>query len=485
MKLRLAILCACFVVVGGGASSWAAAAPGGQPFEMGRFGHVIAYQPVSAPKGVVLFISGDGGWHLGVVGMARHMVQLGLIVVGIDVRTYRRAVNRPGGGCRYYAADFEQLSHAVQQRLKLAEYHVPVLAGYSSGATLAYAVMVQSPPGTYAGVLSLGFCPDLDLVRPPCRGNGLEYTMQGPAAKPKGLVYHAAPANRTRWVVFQGGLDQVCQPAGTAAFVAATGRAELVSLPKVGHGFGVERNWLPQFRLVSASLAAGAVRPPPTPPQVQDLPLIAVPVSAVAGQAAAPANRNRFAVLLTGDGGWTGLDQDVAAALAARGVPVVAMSSLKYFWHARTPEGAARDLDRIVRAYGERWHRSEVLLIGYSFGADVMPFLYNRLPPDTRARVRSISLLGLGDTASFEFHLSDWIPGASSGGLPTAPEVAAIGPGARVLCLYGADEKHTACPAVRRPGVEVEELKGGHHFDGDYAALARRILAYADGAQSR
>ncbi len=482
MKTRLEVLMLGLVALCGVAQVWAAPAAAEQTLEMGRFGKVVVYQPVSKPAGVVIFISGDGGWHLGVVGMARHMVEAGMVVVGVDVRTYRAAVNAPGDECRYYGADFEELSHAVQRRLKLEEYHLPVLAGYSSGATLAYAVMVQSPPGTYAGVLSLGFCPDLDLVRRPCRGSGLEYVMQGAAAKPKGLVYRPASSNRTRWIVFQGDVDKVCDPAATGEFVAATGHGELVSLPKVGHGFGVERNWLPQFRQAQLALAAGAVRPPPSPPQLQGLPLIEVPAAAETAGADSPRDRASFAVLLTGDGGWTGLDQDVAGSLAARGIPVVALNSLKYYWHARTPEEAARDLDQIVRAYGERWKRNRVLLIGYSFGADVLPFLYNRLPQEMRERVRSISLLGLSDTATFEFHLSDWIPGSGGAGRPTVPEIAALGAGARVLCLYGADEKHSACPAARGPGVKVEELDGGHHFDGDYAALARRIIDYADAA---
>ncbi len=480
--LRLGCLLA---AVGCCASAWAGTAHAEQSFEMGRFGKVVVYRPVARPTGVVLFVSGDGGWHLGVVGMAKHMVEAGLIVVGIDVRSYRRAINGPGDECRYYAADFEELAHAIEQRLELEQYHLPVLAGYSSGATLVYAVMVQSPPGTFAGVLSLGFCPDLDLVRRPCRGSGLEYVMQGPEAKPKGLVYRPSQSNRTRWIVMQGQVDQVCDPGGTREFVAATGHGELVELPRVGHGFGVERNWLPQFQQAQLALVAGAVRPPPSPPQLRDLPLIEVPAAAGSLAAAAADDRRRFAVLLTGDGGWTGLDQDVAAALAARGIPVVAMSSLKYFWHARTPDEAARDLDRIVRAYGERWQRSAVLLIGYSFGADVLPFLYNRLPRETRARVQSISLLGLSATASFEFHLSDWIPGSDGEGRPTVPEIAAIGGPVRVLCLYGEDETHSACPAVRRPGVEVAELEGGHHFDGDYAALARRILDFANAAGAR
>jgi type IV secretory pathway VirJ component len=105
---------------------------------------------------VTLFISGDGGWNLGVVGMAEHLVDLGSVVVGIDVRHYRDQVNRDGPGCQYFGGDFEDLSHTVQQRLGLDQYLLPVLAGYSSGATLAYAVAVQSPKGTYAGALSLG-----------------------------------------------------------------------------------------------------------------------------------------------------------------------------------------------------------------------------------------------------------------------------------------------------------------------------------------
>ncbi|MCC7461987.1 MAG: virulence factor family protein [Gammaproteobacteria bacterium] len=457
----------------------------GQSMDMGRFGKVMVYRPESKPAGVVLFISGDGGWHLGVVGMAQHLVDDGMVVVGIDVRTYRAAINAPGEACRYYGADFEELSHAVQRRLQLDEYHLPMLAGYSSGATLAYAVMVQSPPGTYAGVLSLGFCPDLDLIRPPCRGSGLEYTLQGAESRPRGLVYRPAPANRTRWIVMQGDVDAVCAAAATRDFVAATGHGELIALPKVGHGFGVERNWLPQYQQAYRALAAAAVQPPPAPAQLHDLPLIEIPVTEAAARAATPQDRQRLAVLLTGDGGWAGLDQEVAAALAARGIPVVAINSLKYYWHAHTPEEAARDLDRVVRTYGERWRRERVLLIGYSFGADVLPFLYNRLPPDTRRLVQSISLLGLSSTASFEIHLSEWIPGSRQDGPPTVPEIAAMGNGAPVLCLHGASEAGSACPTVRGPGVRVEQLEGGHHFDGAYATLARHIVDYADGSATR
>ena len=47
----------------------------------------------------------------------------------------------------------------------------------------------------------------------------------------------------------------------------------------------------------------------------------------------------------------------------------------------------------------------------------------------------------------------------------------------RTQCFYGQDEKDSACPDLAQRGAEVIRTTGGHHFDGDYEALARRILA--------
>ena len=49
----------------------------------------------------------------------RHLVDLGSVVIGIDIRHYRDQVNRGGAACQDFSGDFENLSHAVQQRLGL------------------------------------------------------------------------------------------------------------------------------------------------------------------------------------------------------------------------------------------------------------------------------------------------------------------------------------------------------------------------------
>jgi type IV secretory pathway VirJ component len=180
---------------------------------------------------------------------------------------------------------------------------------------------------------------------------------------------------------------------------------------------------------------------------------------------------------MSGDGGWAGLDQDVAAALSAKGIPVVGLDSLRYYWTARSPDKLAADTDRMIRYYLEHFGKPRVLLIGYSQGADVLPFAINRLPAATRAHVALAAVMGMSDHALFEFHLSSWISDDNSGPA-TLPEINRI-TGIPVLCIYGADETDSLCPKLDAKKFNIAKLKGGHHFDGDYAGLAREILAAA------
>jgi len=438
----------------------------------GRFGTVRVYVPQGRPRSVALFISGDGGWELGVIDMAHALGAVGAVVIGVDVRQYlaslRSVARRPGAPCQMIAADFEALSHQVQKQIGMSEYLVPVLVGYSSGATVVYAALVQSPPGTFAGALSLGFCPDQDFAGAAlCPGAGLHYRKNAQHE----LVLDPATTLRQPWIALQGEQDQVCSARAAATFAAQVAGGSLVQLPRVGHGFAVERNWLPQFRQAYAALAARAAGAEERPADISDLPVQEVH---------AAGNSPEFALLLTGDGGWAGLDQELAARLAAAGVPTVGLNSLKYFWSRRTADETARDVARVLRHYLLVWHKQRVLLVGYSFGADALPFVVNRLPPELRARVASVSLLGIDANASFEVGVAEWV-GSDAGAAPTRPEVAALAH-LPVLCLYGEGEADSICPSLSSPGVVAEQVGRGHHFSGEYATLADRILAFARGA---
>ena len=200
--------------------------------------------------------------------------------------------------------------------------------------------------------------------------------------------------------------------------------------------------------------------------RVDDLPLLELPAASNA--------RDSFAILLSGDGGWSALDEAVASELNAHGVAVVGWDALRYFWDARTPEGAARDLDRVMRHYAHAWHKSRVLLLGYSQGADTLPFMINRLPADTARLVSATVLIGMGAEAFFEFHVSHWID-TPKGGLPTRSEVTSGRLGS-VFCIYGRRDNDSACPGLRGTGVHAVALAGGHHFDGDYVTLSTAVV---------
>ncbi len=214
----------------------------------GPFGDVSLYRGAGRPRDVVLFLSGDGGWNLGVIPMAQRLADKGAIVAGIDVRHYLQQLESSADDCVSPAADFDNLSRYLQAKLGLKSYLKPTLAGYSSGATLVYATLVEAPVGMFKGALSMGFSPDLDLKKPLCKGSGIEATARRSASGVlEGVDFLPSQMLSGKWISLQGELDQVCPAAATQKFIASVPGAEIVLLPKVGHGFSVEKNWLPQY----------------------------------------------------------------------------------------------------------------------------------------------------------------------------------------------------------------------------------------------
>ena len=238
------------------------------------FGTVTVYRGQSPPRHVVLFISGDGGWNLGVVEMAQRLRDSGALVVGIDIRTFMKSLET-SSSCAYPAGSLEELSRAIQRRYGLASYVPPILAGYSSGATLVYAALAAAPPETFAGAISLGFCPDLEIQRPLCEMRGL-----AAMKRPKGVGFDLAAYARSTvpWMVLQGEVDQVCDAGTTRRFVDHTGSARLFSLPQVGHGFGVPSRLAVQFlqayRAIADAPARATAVQPVTAADIADLSLV-------------------------------------------------------------------------------------------------------------------------------------------------------------------------------------------------------------------
>ncbi|MFV3304183.1 virulence factor family protein [Pseudomonas sp. NY15181] len=176
----------------------------------------------------------------------------------------------------------------------------------------------------------------------------------------------------------------------------------------------------------------------------------------------------------SGDGGWRDLDRDVAAQMAELGYPVVGVDALRYFWEHKTPEQSAADLAVLMQHYRQKWGAKHFVLAGYSFGADVLPAIYNRLPADAKKDVSAVILLAFARSGSFEIEVQGWL-GKAGQEAATGPEMARL-PGPKVLCVYGIEEKdESGCTQPQSVGENLQ-LPGGHHFDENYPALAKRLV---------
>jgi type IV secretory pathway VirJ component len=436
----------------------------------GRFNDFPVYVPAGAPTSVALLLSGAEGWSTAADAIARQLAQQGAMVAGIDWGKFKANLDADTDRCVSPDGDLENLSHFVQAYFHSPTYLSPMLVGISSGSTMAYAMLAQAPRDTFAAALTRDFCPRLALEKPLCRGSGLEFkrSLHG-----HGVELLPSKELGNPWLDLDVEADRACPVREIKQFTSQVRGAALVTLPKVGSDHASKAAWMRALGAGYAKLAAlKPTRTASPPSSLSDLPVVEVPA-----QAGLPAT-DIFALIMSGDGGWAGLDQDVAAALAAKGVPVVGLDSLRYFWTPRTPERLAADTDRLIRYYLAHFSKQRVLMIGYSQGADVLPFAVNRLPAATRARVALTAVMGMSEHALFEFHLSSWISDNNSGPA-TLPEINRLS-GKPVLCIYGADENDSLCPKLDSKKFNIVELKGGHHFDGDYPNLAQQILKRAN-----
>ena len=210
--------------------------------------------------------------------------------------------------------------------------------------------------------------------------------------------------------------------------------------------------------------------------------------------ATAPAGRDDvLAVIYSGDGGWADLDKHLGDVFVARGIPVLGVSTFKYYWRSRTVEESAAQLDALLDRYLAQWGKRRVWLVGYSFGADVLPSIIARLRPEHRAAIAQLVLLAPSRDVTFEIELEGYMikqtwftehfkramqhinPVQHESALPPLLALHGQPP---VACFYGLDDADDSlCTIPGAPAwLQVHPKPGDHHFAGGYQPLANELL---------
>ena len=228
-----------------------------------------------------------------------------------------------------------------------------------------------------------------------------------------------------------------------------------VTSPTTVTPLALDKHFSERFTAAYKQIAAQLPALPALDAKVAALPLNELPANG---------DSDTFAILISGDGGWAGFDRELADALQKQGFSVIGWDSLRYFWQQRTPESLATDLDTVIAHYRQQWGKSHVVLLGFSQGANVLPFTLDKLSAESRQAVTKVALISPERHAQFEFHLGNWVSSGDEG-LPIAPVLESYVDTWPVYCVYGEEDKNAVCPELTNHHVQVNGYDSGHHLN--------------------
>ncbi len=423
-------------------------------YDLGMIPAPHIMRPQGKVSSEVVLISDLAGWSDKEKAVADKLVANGALVIGIDYPSFLASLNKydvsQNDGCIYIVADLESLSQQVQRSFADSTYQLPVIAGVGAGGAMALTIAAQTPDATVAGTLAVD----------PAAGIGLKQELCTPADK------------KTDGDMVSFGLQDGTLP--NPILVTFTpnapkdGREHVEELQKDHPDVqSTDSDNTDTYATLEASLAD----------LMKSIDSAKSPLGLPVDVMETTPTEDTLAIVYSGDGGWRDIDKEVGSYLQDQGIPVVGVDSLHYFWSERDPQQTADDLARIIDFYTKRFKVKHVVLVGYSFGADVLPASYNRLKQAEKDKIVQISLLSLSQKVDYVISVMGWLGAASEGkGGNPVNDLKSINP-KMVQCVYGKDDdEDVACPLLNGTGAEVIAMDGGHHFDDDYETLANHII---------
>ncbi|BAV63726.1 virulence factor [Sphingobium cloacae] len=181
------------------------------------------------------------------------------------------------------------------------------------------------------------------------------------------------------------------------------------------------------------------------------------------------------AMFLSGDMGFRfGMSGQVATALGGHGLPVAGFASPMLFARRRTLAQVDRIVRNAIRIALDRNRASRIVLVGQSYGADIVATAAPRLPPDLRSRIAAIVLIVPARNVYFR---ADPLGFAYRGEPDARPMEAVRGIGwTPVLCIHGVEERDSLCPLLRGSAASILGLPGDHYLRHDDKALTAAVL---------
>jgi len=187
-------------------------------------------------------------------------------------------------------------------------------------------------------------------------------------------------------------------------------------------------------------------------------------------------SNHELVLYLTGDGGWNSFNQQIVQEFEKQGYGVVALNTRKYFWTEKTPVGFANDFEKLSNYYLKEWGKSSLIIVGYSFGADVAGFLPNRISFDLKNRIKKMVLLSPSASTDFIIRLSDMMGGNENMNrkykVGHEIEKATL----QVVCIFGVDEVMSLKNQLEKSkNLTIIELPGDHRYNNNFSLVFKMM----------
>lgn len=181
---------------------------------------------------------------------------------------------------------------------------------------------------------------------------------------------------------------------------------------------------------------------------------------------------------LSGDAGFNTFSKTFAQELHRYGYDVFALNTKKYFWHKKTPDQASRDTETFLKQVIKNRKNKKIIIIGYSYGADAAPFIYNRFDTDFQKNIQDLIIIGPSQVNDFEIHLKEYITGEMEYGYSVIAEINRIKNVPFTLVLSDFEEKYFPKNKITLKKYHLHHIKGNHHFGGNTKMLADAVVRY-------
>jgi hypothetical protein len=194
---------------------------------------------------LLVYATGDGGWHRKDLALYRHLISFGYPTVGFDAHQYVTHLGRDASTTSArLAADYERIIHAAKETLGLPAEYPALLVGVSRGAGLSVAAAGEPAlRPLITGVLAVALTKEEEYVK---RARGLLGRGRRPTVPEMVELYEDLPRLATTPIaVIQSTRDQYLPAADARAlFGADTPWRWLQPVRARNHSFGGARTEL-------------------------------------------------------------------------------------------------------------------------------------------------------------------------------------------------------------------------------------------------